>query len=74
VILFYLYTQPIYRYLKVLDTSLHNTITTKVMVEGKNIKLIMAFKTVLIQATTLGLVGNINIANTDSQVVIIGQL
>jgi hypothetical protein len=34
----------------------------------------MAPKTVLIMATTLGLVGDINITNTDSQVVIIGQL
>jgi hypothetical protein len=42
------------------------------MVEGRNIKLIMVPKTVLTQAMTLGLVGNINIANTDSQVVIMG--
>jgi hypothetical protein len=34
----------------------------------------MLLKTVLTQAMTLGLVGNTNIANTDSQVVIIGQL
>jgi hypothetical protein len=40
----------------------------------RNIKLIMVPKTVLMMATTLGLVGNINIANTDSQVVIRGQL
>jgi hypothetical protein len=44
------------------------------MVKGRNIKLIMVFKTVLTQATTLGLVNNINIADTDSQVVIMGQL
>jgi hypothetical protein len=31
-------------------------------------------KTTLTIATTLGLVGDTNIANTDSQVVIIGQL
>jgi predicted O-linked N-acetylglucosamine transferase (SPINDLY family) len=35
------------------------------MVEGRNIKLIMAFKTAPMQATTLGLVGNISIANID---------
>jgi hypothetical protein len=35
------------------------------MVEGRNIKLIMVFKTVLTQATTLGLVDNISIANID---------
>jgi hypothetical protein len=31
-------------------------------------------KIILIMATTLGLVGNTSIANTDSQVVIMGQL
>jgi hypothetical protein len=31
-------------------------------------------KTILIMAMTLGLVGNTNIANTDLQVVIMGQL
>jgi hypothetical protein len=31
-------------------------------------------KITLTTVTTLGLVGNINIANTDSQIVIIGQL
>jgi hypothetical protein len=41
------------------------------MVEGRNIKLIMAPKTVLTTATTLRLVGNISITNTDLQVVII---
>jgi hypothetical protein len=43
------------------------------MVEGKNIKLIIVFRTVLTQVTTLELVGDISIANTDSQVVIRGQ-
>jgi hypothetical protein len=38
----------------------------------RNIKLIMAFKTALMTAITLGLVGDINIANIDLQVVIIG--
>jgi hypothetical protein len=42
------------------------------MVEGKNIKLIMVFKIVLTTAITLKLVGNINIANIDLQVVTIG--
>jgi hypothetical protein len=36
------------------------------MVEARNIKLIMAPKTVPTTATTLGLVGNTNIANIDS--------
>jgi hypothetical protein len=40
----------------------------------KNIKLIMVFKAVLTQVTTLGLVGDISIANIDLQVVTIGQL
>jgi hypothetical protein len=44
------------------------------MAEGRNNLLTMVFKTVLTQAIILGLVGDINIANTDSQVVIIGQL
>jgi hypothetical protein len=44
------------------------------MVKGKNIELIMVFKTVLTQATTLGLVGDINIANMDLQIVTMGQL
>jgi hypothetical protein len=44
------------------------------MVKGRNIKLIIVSKTVLTQATTLKLVNNINITNTDSQVVIMGQL
>jgi hypothetical protein len=35
------------------------------MVEGRNIKLIIVFKIVLTQATTLELIGDINIANTD---------
>jgi hypothetical protein len=73
VILFYLYTWPIYQYLKVLSTLLYNIITTTVTVKGRNIKLIIIPKTVLTTAMTLGLVGNINIANTDLQVVIIGQ-
>jgi hypothetical protein len=34
----------------------------------------MPFKTILITATTLKLVGDISIADIDSQVVIIGQL
>ena len=34
----------------------------------------MLLKTILTTATTLRLVGNTNIANTDSQVVIMGQL
>jgi hypothetical protein len=42
------------------------------MVEGKNIKLIMVFKTVLTQVMTLGLVSDINITNMDLQVVIMG--
>jgi hypothetical protein len=42
------------------------------MVEGKNIKLIIVFKTVPTQATTLRLINNINIADTDSQVIIMG--
>ena len=33
VILFYLHTQPNYRYLQVLDTLLRNTITTTITVE-----------------------------------------
>jgi hypothetical protein len=41
------------------------------MVEGRNIKLIIVFKTAPTQTTTLGLIGNTNIANTDLQVVII---
>jgi hypothetical protein len=44
------------------------------MVEGRNIKLIIVFKTVLTTAITLGLVDDTNIANMDLQVVIIGQL
>jgi hypothetical protein len=44
------------------------------MVKGRNIKSIIALKIVLMTATTLKLVGNINITNTDLQVVIIGQL
>jgi hypothetical protein len=44
------------------------------MVEGRNNLLIMVFKTALTQATTLGLVGDINIANIDLQVVTMGQL
>jgi hypothetical protein len=44
------------------------------MVEERNIKLIMVPKIVLTTATTLRLVGDISIANTDSQVVTIGQL
>jgi hypothetical protein len=44
------------------------------MVEGRNIKLTIALKTAPTQATTLGLIGNTNITNTDSQVVTIGQL
>jgi hypothetical protein len=43
-----------------------------VIVEGRNNLLIIVFKTVLTQVTTLGLVGNINIADTDLQVVIMG--
>jgi hypothetical protein len=43
------------------------------MVEGKNIELIIVFGTALTQVTTLELIGDISIANTDSQVVIIGQ-
>jgi lactate dehydrogenase-like 2-hydroxyacid dehydrogenase len=39
----------------------------------RNIKLIIVLKTVPMTAITLGLVGNTNIANMDSQVVIIGQ-
>jgi hypothetical protein len=35
------------------------------MVEGRNIKLIMVFKTVLTQAMTLRLVGDISIADID---------
>jgi hypothetical protein len=42
------------------------------MVEGRNNLLIMVFKTALTQAMILGLVGNTNIADTDSQVVIMG--
>jgi hypothetical protein len=42
------------------------------MVEGRNIKSIIVPKIVLTQATTLGLIGNINIANIDLQVVIMG--
>jgi hypothetical protein len=34
----------------------------------------MPLKTILITATTLGSAGNTNIANTDSQVVTMGQL
>jgi hypothetical protein len=44
-----------------------------VMVEGRNNLLTMAFKTVPTQATTLKLIGDISIANTDLQVVTIGQ-
>jgi hypothetical protein len=44
------------------------------MVEGRNNSLTMVFKTALMQATTLGLVGDISIANIDLQVVIMGQL
>jgi hypothetical protein len=40
------------------------------MVEGRNIKSIMVFKIVLTQAITLGLVGDINIANIDLQIII----
>jgi hypothetical protein len=43
------------------------------MVEGRNIKLIIVFKTAPTQATTLGLVGNISIADIDLQVVTMGQ-
>jgi hypothetical protein len=44
------------------------------MVEGRNNSLNrMPLKVTLTTATTLGLVGDINIANTDLQVVIIGQ-
>jgi hypothetical protein len=42
------------------------------MVEGRNIKLIIAPKIVLMTVTTLELVANISIANIDLQVVIIG--
>jgi hypothetical protein len=42
------------------------------MVEGRNIKLIMVLKTVLMTATTLKSVGDTSIANTDSQVVTMG--
>jgi hypothetical protein len=45
-----------------------------VMVEGRNNSLIMVFKTVLTQAMTLGLVDYISIADTDLQVVMMGQL
>jgi hypothetical protein len=34
----------------------------------------MLFKVILTMATTLELIGNTNMANTDSQVVIMGQL
>jgi hypothetical protein len=45
------------------------------MVEGKNNLLNkMPFKAILTTAITLRLVGNISIANTDLQVVIISQL
>jgi hypothetical protein len=44
------------------------------MVEGRNIKLIMVFKTALTQAMTLGLIGDISMANINLQVVTIGQL
>jgi hypothetical protein len=42
------------------------------MVEGRNIKLTIVLKIVPTQATTLGLVSDINIANIDSQVVTMG--
>jgi hypothetical protein len=35
------------------------------MVEGRNIKLTIVFKTAPTQATTLGLIGDTNIANID---------
>jgi hypothetical protein len=43
------------------------------MVKGRKTKLIIVPKIALTTATTLRLVGNINIANTDSQIVIMGQ-
>jgi hypothetical protein len=42
------------------------------MVKGRNIKLIMAPKTVPTTVMTLKLVGNTSIANIDLQVIIIG--
>jgi hypothetical protein len=42
------------------------------MVEGRNNLLIMVFKTALTQATTLKLIGNTSIANTNLQIVTIG--
>jgi hypothetical protein len=60
--------------MQVLDTLLYNTITTMVMVEGRNNSLIMVFKTALTQAMTLGLVSDTSIANIDLQVVTMGQL
>jgi hypothetical protein len=42
------------------------------MVEGRNNLLIIVFKIAPTQATTLGLVGDINIANMDLQVVTMG--
>jgi hypothetical protein len=42
------------------------------MVEGRNIKLIIAPKTVLMMVIILGLVGDTSMANIDLQVVIIG--
>jgi hypothetical protein len=44
------------------------------MVEGRNNSLTIVFKTAPTQAITLRLVGNISMADTDSQVVTIGQL
>jgi hypothetical protein len=43
------------------------------MVEGRNIKLIMVFKTAPTQAITLGLVSDTSIADIDLQAVIMGQ-
>jgi hypothetical protein len=63
------YTWPIYWYLKILNTSLYNIITTTVTVEGKNIKLIITLKTAPTTVIILKLVGDISIANIDLQVV-----
>jgi hypothetical protein len=42
------------------------------MVEGRNNSLTMVPKIILTQAITLGLIGDINIANINLQVVIMG--